>query len=99
MATRFYCANVAGELEILSEKLHNLSEKIDRIPSIDKFKLQPHIDELHMIMTELDDRLCEMVISCDTVDMLDRREESATSGVSFNEPVRRNELFDYDIGG
>jgi hypothetical protein len=52
-----------------------------------------------MIMTELDDRLCEMVISCDTVDMLDRREESVTSGVSFNEPVRRNELFDYDIGG
>lgn len=99
MASRYYCSNVAGELEGLSEKLHNLSDKIDRLPSIDKYKLQPHIDELHIIMTELDDRLCELVNSCSTVEMLDRRETAASPGVSFSETARRNELFDYDIGG
>lgn len=99
MASRYYCSNVAGELEGLSEKLHNLSDKIDRLPSIDKYKLQPHIDELHIIMTELDDRLCELVNSCSTADMRDREDTVGSTGVSFSEPARRNEHFDYDIGG
>jgi len=99
MATRYYCANVAGELEGLSEKLHHLSEKIDRVPSVDKYKLQTHIDELHIIMTELDDRLCEMVTSCSTADMLDGSEPVRDAGVKFTETAPRNELFDYDIGG
>ncbi|MHB8789046.1 MAG: hypothetical protein ACYDBT_04135 [Desulfobulbaceae bacterium] len=99
MASRYYCSNVAGELEGLSEKLHNLSDKIDRLPSIDKYRLQPHIDELHIIMTELDDRLCELVTSCSTAEMFDRGETVGSNGVKFSEPSRRNELFDYDIGG
>lgn len=99
MATRYYCSNVAGELEGLSEKLHNLSERFDRVPSIDKFKLQPHIDELHIIMTELDDRLCELVTSCSSVEMLDESLTTKRPGVRFTDAPRRNELFDYDIGG
>ena len=99
MASRYYCSNVAGELEGLSEKLHNLSDKIDRLPSIDKYKLQTHIDELHIIMTELDDRLCELVNSCSTAEMIDSREKVSSPGVSFSETAKRNEFFDYDIGG
>jgi hypothetical protein len=99
MASKYYCSNVAGELEGLSEKLHNLSDKIDRLPSIDKYKLQTHIDELHIIMTELDDRLCEMVTSCSSVEMLDRKEPATRTGVSFSEVPKKNEFFDYEIGG
>lgn len=99
MATRYYCSNVAGELEGLSEKMHSLSDKIDRLPSIDKYKLQPHIDELHIIMTELDDRLCELVTSCSSVETLDGSETTKKPGVRFADVSRRSELFDYDIGG
>lgn len=99
MATRNYCTNVAGELEVLSEKLHNLSDKLERVPSIDKYKLQPHIDELHIITTELDDRLCEMVTSCETAEVLDGSEHVFRPRVSVSSPGKKNEFFDYDFGG
>lgn len=82
MASRNYCANVAGELEFWSRRLHGLSSKIDEISSIDKYKLQPHIDELHIIMTELDDRLCDLVDSCEIVEEVENREEIFQPGMS-----------------
>lgn len=71
MASRYYCSNVAGELEFWSSKLHKLSSEIDRVASIDKYKLQPQIELLHIILTELDDRLYEMLNECDNVEEFD----------------------------
>ena len=98
MASRYYCANVAGELEGLSAKLHGLSEKLDRVPSIDKFRLQPHIDELHIIITELDDRLCEMVVACEGVEPVGG-EEVLRRKNKKERTLPHNDFFDYDIGG
>ncbi|GAB4340430.1 MAG: hypothetical protein Kow0089_14110 [Desulfobulbaceae bacterium] len=99
MASRYYCSNVAGELEYWSRRLHKLSSGIDSIPSIDKYRLQPQIDELHIIMTELDDRLCELMMSCENVEGVDSME--ATEHKGFDEvPFRgTKEHFDYDFGG
>lgn len=98
MASRYYCSNVAGELESWSRKLHKLSSDFDRIPSIDKYKLQPQIDELHIIMTELDDRLCELVNSCSIAD-----EGDFSAGERYRVDVNTAEgtdtNFDYDFGG
>ena len=99
MASRYYCSNVAGELEVLSRKLHKLSSEIDRVPSIDKYKLQPQIDELHIIMTELDDRLCELVTACESVEGVDSMEVGKPDRFNENRSISRNELFDYDFGG
>ena len=68
MASRAYCTNVAEELAGWSEKLHKLSSKIDNIPSIDKYRMFPQIEELYIIMAELDDRLCELLESCSTAE-------------------------------
>lgn len=76
MASRYYCSHVAGELEYWSERLHKLSSAIERIPSIDKYKLQPQIEELHIILTELDDRLCNLVDACDTVEEVGNSERT-----------------------
>ncbi len=95
MATREYCSNISEELEIWSEKLHNLSSKIDRIPSIDKYKLFPQIEELHIIMTELDDRLCDLLTSCSTIE--ETKEEGINQSIDFNRG--ESESFDYDFGG
>lgn len=96
MATREYCANLAEELGVWSQKLHDLSGKIDRIPSINKYKIQPQIEELHMIMTELDDRLCELTLACPTVEGLSSGGATTRATKSHD---NRKELFDYDFGG
>ena len=100
MASRDYCANVAEELERWSERLHSLSDEIDRIPSIDKYRMLPQIEQLHILMTELDDRLCDLVDSCPTVTTgrdLEGRGGLATVGKRTG-PVG-NEKFDYEVGG
>ena len=99
MASRDYCSNVAEELEVWSQKLHKLSSEIDRIPSIDKYKLQPHIEELHIIMTELDDRLCDLVNTCPTVEGHGIREVIKHKYSKSDFSKNSNELFDYDFGG
>ncbi|MBU0486105.1 MAG: hypothetical protein KKB30_16490 [Proteobacteria bacterium] len=83
-----------------SEKLHLLSTKIDRIPSIDKYRLLSQIEDLHIIMTELDDRLCELLETCPVAGRSFEASESG-SAVIVSSPMkmRGSEFFDYDFGG
>ena len=81
MASRNFCSNIGEELEVWSGKLHDLSRKIDKMPSIEKYKLLPHIEELHIIMTEMDDRLCSLMTECPTVEPLEK-EDSGMLGLS-----------------
>ena len=99
MASRYYCSNVASELEVFSRRLHKLSSEFQSVPSIDKYKLQPQIDELHIIMTELDDRLCDLVNSCSSTEELDSVGSQSGPGVKHHVSSRSNEVFDYDFGG
>jgi hypothetical protein len=100
MATREYCFNVAEELETWSERFHELSSKIDQVPSIDKYKMYPLIEELHIIMTELDDRLCEAMTECSTLEGPFKKEDTGPKpGLKTNMNLNTNELFDYDFGG
>ncbi len=99
MASKYYCSNVAGELEYWSQRLHKLSSEIDGIASINKFKLQPQIDELHIIMTELDDRLCDLFNECDVVEGFDSLEGKKLEGGKQEMVLSKNEFFDYDFGG
>lgn len=100
MATRDYCSNVAEELESWSEKLHNLSDEIDRIPTGDKQRLFPQIEKIHILMTELDDRLCELMDSCSTVETgPSKRVRSGVAPVGKESRPEGTEKFDYEIGG
>jgi hypothetical protein len=99
MASRDYCSNVAEELESWSVRLHDLSDEIDRIPSIDKYRMLPQIEQLHILMTELDDRLCDLLDSCPTVETGGGKEVRGVSAVSKGTVSVGNEKFDYDIGG
>ncbi|MCB2183277.1 MAG: hypothetical protein KQH63_14685 [Desulfobulbaceae bacterium] len=100
MASRIYCSSVALELKALSEKLHKLSDGIDHIPSIDKYKLTPQIQDLHIIMTELDDRISSLMNECHIVE---GPYEQEVIGSSFTRSRKQeksgNEFFDYDFGG
>ncbi len=102
MASRLYCSDVALELKCLSEKLHKLSSGIDHIPSIDKFKLSPQIQDLHIIMTELDDRICSLMCACDTVESpYPYAKEGTDLSLTKSDKLdkSKNVFFDYDFGG
>jgi hypothetical protein len=100
MATRDYCSNVSAELEQWSERLHKLSSEIDHIPSINKYRLLPQIEALHIIMTELDDRLGDLLHACPTVDRMDTRDVSGVRGPFATDYAKNtNEVFDYEFGG
>ncbi len=79
MAKREYCSTISEELEYWSERLHLLSGKFEKVPSTDKYKVLPHIEDLHIMMTEMDDRLCELMTSCSTVESLKEGELHPTS--------------------
>jgi len=105
MASRDYCTNVSAELEVWSDKLHELSDKIQHLSTGEKFKLFPQVQELNILMTELDDRLCEMLESCPLVEgyatTSDDTAASRFAGktMAANIDANRRQLFDYDFGG
>ncbi len=59
-----YCCEMDRELSSWRNKVHEVSEKLDSEPSINKYKLQPHIEGIHILQTELDDRLSELRREC-----------------------------------
>lgn len=99
MAKREYCSNVALELEKWSERLHNFSGRIDGISTGDKYRVFPQIEELHIILTELDDRLCGLLQSCPTAEV--GSDQVDVSNIRFAEEFnwKGPERFDYDFGG
>jgi hypothetical protein len=100
MASRDYCADASMELKCVLDKLQKLSSKIEHVPSIDKYKLLPEIQELNIIITELNDRIREMDTSCSTVERFSQREGPRTSSSAApNLYKSTHEFFDYDFGG
>ena len=97
MASRAYCSSMANELGRWSERLHRLSSDIERIPSIDKYRLLPQIEQLHIILAELDDRVGDLLDSCATI-------EASGGGLKVAGGLEMGvmtgaEKFDYGVGG
>lgn len=99
MATKKYCSNVSVELEEWSEKLHALSGEIGRLSTGEKYRIFPQIEELHMILTELDDRLCGLVQACPTAEVGIDRVDMANAVYAEKFNWKGPERFDYDFGG
>lgn len=60
------CHNMEMELSSWKSKLENVDRDIQRVPSIDKYKMLGSIESLHMILAELDDRINDLRTSCTT---------------------------------
>jgi hypothetical protein len=59
-----FCCELDRELSSWRNKLHEVSEKFDHERSINKYKVQPHIEGIHILQAELDDRLDELRQEC-----------------------------------
>jgi hypothetical protein len=61
-----YCESVASELLAWRTKVDDIVKKLDRVSTGDKSKVVPQVNELHMIMEDLDDRIKKLKTSCTT---------------------------------
>lgn len=99
MNTLELCSNREHELTGWRDRLAHLTVKIDELPSIEKYKLTTHIEGLHILLAEMDDRIKELRDTCpvtgpnETVEYTPREEFSAR--FKENAGVR----YDYDFGG
>jgi flagellar hook-length control protein FliK len=61
-----YCRNVEQELTAWKAKLYDLTRKVDALPGASKEKVLANVEDLHMVVTELDDRIAQLRNECPT---------------------------------
>ncbi|MEE9566351.1 MAG: hypothetical protein V3W17_02530 [Desulfobacteria bacterium] len=66
MNLKSYCDNVEIELIGWKEKLVDVVRKADKLPTGDKEKVVPMIQDLHMVVEELGDRIDKLEKECPT---------------------------------
>jgi predicted nuclease with TOPRIM domain len=66
MDVKDYCAGLQSELTGWKAKVYDVVRKIDKMPSGDKEKMFPHVNELHMIIEEFTDRIDRLNTECPT---------------------------------
>ena len=59
-----YCDNVIVELAGWKAKMYDLARKLDKMPTGQKEKVVPEVNELHMIIEELGDRIERLRKEC-----------------------------------
>lgn len=64
MDVKDYCKAMEVELTGWKAKIYDLSRKIDKLPTGDKEKVASHVEDLHIIMEELTDRVNQLEKEC-----------------------------------
>lgn len=59
-----YCDNLARELKGWRAKFDDVVRKFDKVSTGDKSNVYPHVNELHMILEEFEDRIRQVQSSC-----------------------------------
>lgn len=100
MEVKDYCRNMEMELTSWKSKLYDVIRKMDSAPTGAKEKVYEDINGLHILMTELEDRLDSLRTSCPT----EWSPEDKEIRVKLDDLESRYKetskvLFDYDFGG
>lgn len=61
-----YCKGMEMELTAWKAKLYDLTRKIDSLGSAEKEKILPNVEDLHMFVTEMTDRIEKLKTECPT---------------------------------
>jgi len=64
MDVKDYCQGVRAELTGWKAKVYDVVRRLDKLPSGDKEKIVPHVNELHIIIEELTDRIERLNREC-----------------------------------
>ena len=66
MDVRDYCRGMEAELTAWKAKLYDLTRKLDKLGSAEKEKILPNVEDLHIFMTEMSDRIENLKNECPT---------------------------------
>ena len=100
MEVKDYCKNVDIELTAWKAKLYNVIRRMDNLPTGAKQRMFENVNSLHILMTELEDRIDSLRTSCPTEWNPVREEiKGKISDLGDKYEEAEGALFDYDIGG
>ena len=97
MNTREFCTNLDRELAGWRRRLQEVSGKFDEVASIDKYRLTTQIEGIHILLTEMEDRLNELKNICPTGEW--REGEDVIGEPQYNLKEEKGVVYDYDFGG
>ncbi len=100
MDVKDYCRNLDTELTTWKAKLYDVTRQMDNLSTGDKQRMYEQVNGLHIVMTELEERLDQLRTSCPT-DWSPEREEINVKLTDLGNKYEAaaHEFFDYDIGG
>ena len=97
MTAHEFCSNLDRELTNWRQRLLEVSGKFDEMPSIDKYRLTTQIEGLHILLTEMEDRIHQLREACPTGEWFE--EEGTVGEPEYNLKEGKNVAYDYDFGG
>lgn len=100
MDLKDYCRNVDMELSQWQEKLHTVVSKMDSMPTSAKQRMYEEVNDLHILLTEMDDRIERLRTECSISWQPEEDEATPTiagSSRRFNDATDVH--FDYNFGG
>ncbi|RJQ59813.1 MAG: hypothetical protein C4530_08615 [Desulfobacteraceae bacterium] len=59
-----YCKAMETELITWKAKLYDMTRKIDKLPSASKQRMLGSVEDIHMVLAELEDRLEKLQTEC-----------------------------------
>jgi len=59
-----YCKGMEMELTAWKAKLYDLTRKVDKLPSGDKQRMLASVEDLHILVTEFEDRIGKLRTEC-----------------------------------
>ncbi|MBW1695417.1 MAG: hypothetical protein JRH18_07100 [Deltaproteobacteria bacterium] len=59
-----YCKGMEMELTAWKAKLYDLTRKVDRLSSAEKQRMLSNVEDLHILLTELEDRIENLRNEC-----------------------------------
>ena len=64
MELKSYCDSLLTEVSGWKAKVYDVVRKLDKMPSGDKEKVLPEVQDLHILIEELDDRISRLRKEC-----------------------------------
>jgi predicted nucleic acid-binding Zn-ribbon protein len=100
MDVKDYCNNVQMELNTWKARLYDVMRRVDNLSTGEKQHMYGSIEDLHILLTELNDRVEQLRSECPT-EWSPQREEIKIKVDDLQKRAEQmeKELFDYTLSG
>ena len=58
------CKTIEMELTAWKTMLDDIYQELDMLPTLEKGRLQPNIEDIHILVEEMDERIDQIKVSC-----------------------------------